>query len=136
MKLRFIVFIILIMPHYLAAQALDSIDNIVFRTPPEWKVNRQPTYTELTLFDNSIGGFCMVAIYQQQPAIADNKSQFLVEWQELVEKNFPSGIIPLPQPVTGNGQSSLQFDSPVHSKEGKPYFVQLNMYNCGTAIQS
>src|SRR5690349_9795447 len=70
------------------AQQTDSIDNIVFKIQPGWKVVKQSSFTELTLMDKNIRGFCQLAIYRQQPSSDKKKQDFEKEWKELVEKNF------------------------------------------------
>ncbi|HYF33214.1 MAG TPA: hypothetical protein VD993_18945 [Chitinophagaceae bacterium] len=70
----------------------------------------QATFTQLTLFDKRQNNFCMVNIYQQQPASADKFSSFKKEWEELVRAAFevPANVKPQPKKLK-NGQTALSY---------------------------
>lgn len=122
----------------LQAQGLDSLDNVILKVPAAWKVSKQATYTELTLFNKQQNSFCQIALFQQQPAAGDRFASFKKEWDELVRVYFeaPAAGTPLPKKLK-NGVTVLNYGAMVTNKANNlPYYVELNLFDCGNYIQS
>jgi hypothetical protein len=128
--------IALLITSCLHAQTLDSVDNLVFTIPANWKVSKQEMYTELTTFSKD--RYCQVAIYGKQASTADKIASFEKEWSDLVLASFTTTVPVSPKPKqTSNGQSVISFGAPVVSRSNNtPYYVELNMFDCGNSVQS
>jgi hypothetical protein len=120
----------------LHAQTTDSVDNIVFTIPANWKVSKQEMYTELTTFSKD--RYCQVAIYGKQASTADKIASFEKEWSDLVLASFTTTVPVSPKPKqTRNGQSVISFGAPVINRSNNTaYYVELNMFDCGNSVQS
>ncbi len=123
---------------YVQAQVMDSVDNIILKIPASWKVDKNATFTQMTLFDKQKKSFCQLAVYQQQPASGDPRADFKKEWNDLVLVYFKTDAVINPVPMKSTkGAKYLSFGSvATNVADGKPYYVQLNMYDCGKAVQS
>lgn len=122
----------------LTAQVNDSLDNILLKIPASWQISRQPTYTELTLFDKKQNNFCQLVIFHQQPASADMSASFQKEWEETVRSYFeaPAGVTPKQKKIK-NGNTALSYAAQVtHKTNNLPYYVELEVFDCGNYVQS
>jgi hypothetical protein len=135
MKALSLLFVIIINTLALQAQVKDSIDNILFKVPPAWSINRQQTYTELTLKTSS--GFCQVAIYQQQPSLGNLQASFNKEWTELLMAFFDAPATPSPQAKKIKNANVLYYGAQVKNRSNQlPYYSELYVFDCGSNVQS
>lgn len=117
------------------SQVKDSVDNISFKIPASWTVNRQQTYTELTL--KTPNGFCQVGIYQQQPSSGSLQASFNKEWKELMMAFFEGPATPLPQAKKIKNGNALYYGAQVKNKANQlPYYSELYVFDCGINVQS
>lgn len=129
--------VMLIFPLALSAQTVDSVDNIILRIGKQWEIKKEATFTLITYFDNPKKSFCQLAVYNAMPATKNKKQDFQTEWAELIEKNFT--VFTLAQPATLKTKSGTAFQrlgAKATDKNGNPYYVQLNIYDCGNFYQS
>jgi len=115
----------------------EVIDNITLNIPASWKINKQSSYTQLIFQNDQQKNFCQATFYNAQPASGNKQKDFENEWKELVEKNFT--VLSLATPATlkdKKGNSFQRLGAKGTDKSGKKYYVQLNVYDCGSAIQS
>ena len=122
----------------LYAQVSDSLDNIFMKIPANWQVTRNATFTQLTLFDKKQNNFCQVAVYQQQPASGDKITSFRKEWEETVRSFFeaPANVTPVTKKIR-NGITTMAYAAQVTNKANNlPYYIELNMFDCGNYVQS
>ena len=137
MKSLFFPFICLLQVHSLAQTAEHNVDNIYLKVPASWQMSKQATFTQFTLFDKNIKSFCQLVIYNQQPSSGNKLADFNKEWGDLVEKNFTMLVIVKPITMKDKlGNTFLRFGANGRATDGNKYYVQLNMYDCGSNIQS
>lgn len=129
-------FIFLLVAFSAHAQTLDSLDNIVFKIPKNWQAIKQPEFTQLMSF--SLERYCQVSIYQKQAASADKHTSFEREWSNLVLASFDAATTAIPQSKKlSSGQNVLYFGAQaVNRMNNQPCYVELNMFDCGNAVQS
>ncbi|MGB8193578.1 MAG: hypothetical protein WCF67_16730 [Chitinophagaceae bacterium] len=119
----------------LQAQTIDSLDNIVLKIPAGWQINKQSFYTQLTAYD-SHHGFCQMVINPQQPS-TDKHATFLKEWSDVVLASYQTTVKPNPQPKSTSTGTVLSFGAEVTDRtSGAAFYVELNMFDCGTYVQS
>jgi hypothetical protein len=118
------------------AQTTDSVDNIVFKIPKNWQADKQSAYTMLTSFSKD--RFCQVAFYQKQAATADKNASFEKEWNDLVLASFDASTTVQPNArKLSNGLTVLSYGAQgVSRSTNQPYYVELNMFDCGNSVQS
>lgn len=119
------------------AQTTDSVDNIVFKIPKNWQTDKQSSYTMLTTFSKD--RFCQVTFYQKQAAAnADKKGFFEKEWSDLVLASFDAATTTQPQPKKlQTGHTVLCYGVQAVSRNtNQQYYVELNMFDCGSSVQS
>jgi len=115
----------------------ETVDNITLNVPSNWKVNKQSSYTQLTFQNDQQKNFCQVTFYNAQPSSGNKQKDFENEWKELVEKNFTVLTLASPASIKDKqGNSFQRLGAKGTDKSGKKYYVQLNVYDCGSAIQS
>lgn len=119
------------------AQLRDSLDNILLKIPATWAVNKQATYTELTLMNKAQNSFCQVAIYQQQPSLGGLQASFRKEWTELMLNFFEATASPSPQAKKIKNANALYYGSQVKNKSNQlPYYTEFYVFDCGANVQS
>ena len=118
------------------AQTLDSVDNIVFKLPKNWQSVKQPEFTQLMAF--SLDRYCQLFVHQKQAASADKHTSFEREWSNLVLASFDAATTALPQSKKlSSGQNVLYFGTQaVNRMNNQPCYVELNMFDCGSSVQS
>ena len=118
------------------AQNLDSVDNIVFKIPKNWQAVKQPEFTQLMAF--SLERYCQLFVHQKQAASADKQTSFEREWSNLVLASFDAATTALPQSKKlSSGQNVLYFGAQaVNRMNNQPCYVELNMFDCGSSVQS
>lgn len=119
------------------AQTTDSVDNIVFNIPKNWQAEKQSNYTMLMSFSKD--RYCQVMFYQKQAAaMADKNSFFEKEWSDLVLASFDA--VTSVQPVTKklrSGQNVISYGvQAVNRSNNQSCYVELNMFDCGSSVQS
>lgn len=126
----------LLMNVCMRAQTRDSIDNIILQIPKNWHADKQAEFTQLTSYSKD--RFCQLAIYQKQAASADKKASFEREWSNLVLASFDAAATALPQEKKlRSGQNVLWFGAQaVNRGNNQPCYVELNMFDCGSTVQS
>lgn len=135
MKTRSLLFVIMLNALAIQAQVKDSVDNILFKVPPSWNINKQQTFTGLTLQNSH--GFCQMAIYQQQPSSGSMQASFNKEWTELVLASFDGPATPSPQAKKMKNTNVLYYGAQVTNKNNQlPYYSELYVFDCGSNVQS
>jgi hypothetical protein len=135
MKTRTLLFVTMLNTLAMQGQVRDSLDNILFKIPPAWTVNKQATFTGLTLQNSN--GFCQMAIYQQQPSSGSLQASFNKEWTELVLGSFDGPATPSPQPKKIKNANVLYYGAQVKNKSNQlPYYSELYVFDCGSNVQS
>lgn len=122
---------------YSQAQSLDSLDNLVLKIPASWEVEKRETFIGLTKFNKAQNSFCQVAVYQQQPASADQNASFKSEWDALVLGSYETLVTPVPKLRKTKSGNVLSFGAQVINKANQlPYYTELHVYDCGNYVQS
>ncbi len=119
------------------SQKKDTIDHIILKIPADWQLNKQNGFVELKNFDKDKKNFCQLAVYSAVPATADKKNDFKKEWKELIEQNFT--VFTLAEPISVKSASGItmqRMGAKAVGKDGKNYYVQLNVFDCGVMNQS
>lgn len=128
------IFILLFFAGSLQAQT-DSLDNIVFKLP-NGKVEQKGTYMLATV---AIGRTVYeVATYGQQPALSSLTESFNKEWLDIVSAFFNVTVIP--KPLTKKTRAGINYQtfstSATSINNGKAFYMQFNVYDCGNYVQS
>lgn len=119
-----------------SAQTKDSLDNLVFALNNEWKPSHSESYKQFTCFGKN-KSFCQLTIYKAQPSSGNKTLDFETEWKELIEKNFSVFTLASPSVLkSSKGVFYQRLGAKAVAKDGSKYYVQLNVYDCGNAIQS
>lgn len=135
MKTLFLLFTAMVAGLATQSQVKDSLDNISFKAPASWSVNRQQTFTQLT-FKNQ-AGFCQLAIYQQQPSSGSLQASFNKEWNELMLAFFEGPVTPSPQAKKIKNGNALYYGAQVKNRGNQlPYYAELYVFDCGSNVQS
>jgi hypothetical protein len=134
---KFIAFVFLIaVGHITKAQITDSLDNLIYTVSSDWKPSHSESYKQFTFYGKD-KSFCRFAIYKAQPSSGNKTTDFENEWKALVEKNFSVFTLASPTVLKNNkGVSFQRLGAKAVGKDGNKYYVQLNVYDCGNAIQS
>jgi hypothetical protein len=130
--------LLLLIPPFLKAQGTDSLDNIVMKIPASCKINKQPNYIELTLYNKEESSYCQVTIHQKQFASMNMNDNFEKEWNDLVLATFETTTSVVPQLKKSNaGPGMLSFGAEAINRSTRAAcYVELNMFDCGRHIQS
>lgn len=132
----FVLAITLLITSSLQAQLVDSFDNFSLKIPAHWEVDKQPEYMILTTY-NGQHGFCQLVIYRQQPTSVNKQASFQKEWSGVVLSSFESNVAAKPQQKKTKNGPALSFGTDVISRANRsPYYVELNMFDCGDYVQS
>ncbi|MBC7947429.1 MAG: hypothetical protein H7Y42_06090 [Chitinophagaceae bacterium] len=120
----------------LSAQIPDSLDNLVYKVNAGWKYLPNETYRQFT-FTGKGNSFCVVTIYQARPSSGNKNVDFNSEWTERVENNFTVFTLAAPKQLKSKSGSTFQrLGAKAVDKQGNNFYVQLNVFDCNTAIQS
>lgn len=117
------------------AQTKDSLDNLVFAVSTDWKPTHSESYKQYTFYGKD-KSFCQLTIFKAQPSSGNKTTDFQNEWKELVEKNFSVFTLASPTVINNKGVSFQRLGAKAVGADGNKYYVQLNVYDCGSAVQS
>lgn len=117
------------------AQTKDSLDNLVFAVSNDWKPSHSESYKQFTFYGKD-KSFCQLTIFKAQPSSGNRTTDFQTEWKELVEKNFSVFTLASPTVINNKSVSFQRLGAKAVGADGNKYYVQLNVFDCGSAVQS
>jgi hypothetical protein len=104
----------------------ETYDIVTFAPPQSWKRDTQPGYIAFTASKGI--SFCVIGLYKSRPIADITESEFLTEWNELV--NIPSGInvTPVVKSSQQNGCTVFFGSTSITTKQSGTYNVELTSF--------
>ena len=104
----------------------DTFDIVTFRAPQLWK---RDANEQVISFSNSKGTiFSVVGLYKSRPINAIIESEFITEWNDLVNQALGVNVTPVVKRSQQNGCTVFSATANVSTSKNGTYNVQLSSY--------
>ncbi len=93
---------------------IESFDIARYTPPKNWKKQINAGVITFLNFNESTGGFCVIAIYNSTPGTGNAKKDFLEEWKTKIVPNYKTTSSPSTEEQSGNnGWKSVTGAAPI-----------------------